>query len=81
MQIILHIGAWKTGSSAIQLFLARNADVLKKQNVFLPSIVQKELGHTLLFRALKSDDIVLQKLDRMEEAKEAYQKSAAMAPG
>lgn len=55
MQIILHIGAWKTGSSAIQLFLARNADLLKKQNVFLPSIVQKELGHTLLFRALKGD--------------------------
>ena len=55
MQIILHIGAWKTGSSAIQLFLARNAELLKKQNVFLPSIVQEELGHTLLFRALKSE--------------------------
>lgn len=54
MQIILHIGAWKTGSSAIQLFLARNANLLEKQNVFLPSIVQKELGHTLLFQALKS---------------------------
>ena len=51
MQIILHIGAWKTGSSAIQLFLARNAALLEKQNVFLPSIVQEELGHTLLFRA------------------------------
>lgn len=55
MQIILHIGTWKTGSSAIQLFLARNADLLKRQGVFLPSIVQQELGHTLLFRALRSD--------------------------
>lgn len=55
MQIILHIGTWKTGSSAIQLFLARNAALLQRQGVFLPSIVQRELGHTLLFRALKSD--------------------------
>lgn len=55
MQIILHIGTWKTGSSAIQLFLARNAALLAKQGVFLPSIVQQELGHTLLFRALRSD--------------------------
>ena len=54
MQIILHIGTWKTGSSAIQLFLARNTALLQKQGVFLPSIVQQELGHTLLFRALRS---------------------------
>ena len=62
MQIILHIGTWKTGSSAIQLFLARNAELLKKQGVFLPSIVQEELGHTLLFRALKSDGPEKEKL-------------------
>lgn len=69
MQIILHIGTWKTGSSAIQLFLARNAGLLRKQGVFLPSIVQEELGHTLLFRALKADgpekDKLLEDLKRI----------------
>ncbi len=52
MQIILHIGTWKTGSSAIQLFMARNAKRLAKQGVYLPSVVHKDNGHTLLFRAL-----------------------------
>ena len=62
MQIILHIGTWKTGSSAIQQFLARNAQLLEKQDVFLPSIVQQELGHTLLFRTLQSSGADKQKL-------------------
>ena len=50
MQIILHIGTWKTGSSAVQVFMARNADLLAQQGVFLSSMVHEENGHTLLFR-------------------------------
>ena len=53
MQIILHIGTWKTGSSAIQLFMARNEALLKKQAVHLPKVVLQENGHTILFRVLR----------------------------
>ena len=36
-KIILHIGAGKTGSSAIQRFLSLNVDALRKEGVIVPS--------------------------------------------
>lgn len=36
MQVILHIGANKTGTSAIQGFLSRNTEYLKKQGILYP---------------------------------------------
>ena len=35
-KIILHIGAGKTGSSAIQRFLDLNVDALRRENIVVP---------------------------------------------
>ena len=36
MRVTLHIGAWKTGSTAVQSFLAANRDVLRSNNIYVP---------------------------------------------
>ena len=42
MRITLHIGAWKTGSTAIQGFLTANREVLKCNGVFVPDSMERD---------------------------------------
>ena len=56
MQIILHTGVWKTGSTAIQTFLSKNADELGRRGVLIPAYAQKMAEYNHLFERLIADD-------------------------
>lgn len=56
MRVLLHIGVWKTGSSAIQTFLAENAGALAREGVVVPRFSRRRLGHNAIVAALKAGD-------------------------
>lgn len=54
MQVILHIGTDKTGSTSIQSALSRNRDWLLKRSVYLPSTgFGRDNGHAALLESLE----------------------------
>ena len=63
MRLILHIGVWKTGSSAIQIFLNRNDKALARKGVLAPRFTRARRGHTALVKAARLQDI--RTLDRL----------------
>lgn len=56
MKFILHIGVWKTGSSAIQSFLSLNRKELKRRGIVWPTAFTKHDGHNAIVHALRDDD-------------------------
>ena len=56
MKIVLHIGAWKTGSSAIQMFLRKNLRRLKPHGVIVPPMAKQAKGHQKVFSCLVHGD-------------------------
>ena len=52
MRIFLHIGVWKTGSTAIQTFLAKNADRLSARGVMIPAYAKNMRDYNHLFERL-----------------------------
>lgn len=72
MKIVLHIGAWKTGSSAIQHFLRRNIAPLARKGVLVPARANQLLGHQKIYDALIGDD--------EDRAEEIIAEFAALSP-
>ena len=56
MRIFLHTGVWKTGSTAIQTFLARNADALVRRGVLIPDYARDMRAYNHLFERLVARD-------------------------
>ena len=56
MRIILHIGAWKTGSSALQYFLAASSDDLKAHGVVAPVDAATATGRGKILKQLSGSD-------------------------
>ncbi len=56
MRIVLHIGAWKTGSSAIQQFMVNSAEKLRAQGVVMPSSAVNARGRSEILRQLSGSD-------------------------
>lgn len=56
MRIILHTGVWKTGSTAIQTFLAKNADQLRSSDVLIPGYARNMWEYNHLFERLIARD-------------------------
>lgn len=56
MRIFLHIGVWKTGSTAIQTFLAKNADSLLQRGVMIPDYARNMREYNHLFERLAARD-------------------------
>lgn len=56
MRLILHIGVWKTGSSAIQSFLNLNRAALRGQGILSPSFTTAPNGRAALLRAALAKD-------------------------
>ncbi len=56
MRIILHIGAWKTGSSAIQYFLAAATDALRAHGVVMPADAATASGRGRILKQLSGTD-------------------------
>lgn len=50
MKFILHIGRHKTGTSALQLFLANNRDVLRNYGINYPQFENRRTHHDLAFQ-------------------------------
>ena len=60
-EIILHIGAHKTGSTALQNYLATNRDILGKKGIVYPSLGDSDVYHHVLLRPIvepKADDFI-----------------------
>ena len=56
MRILLHAGAWKTGSSAIQAFLKRNVQPLLNHGIIVPPMTRQPRGHARVLEMLLNDD-------------------------
>lgn len=56
MRIVLHIGAWKTGSSAIQHFMAASRNVLRAHGVAAPKDASDADGRNRVLRRLCGTD-------------------------
>lgn len=56
MRIFLHAGVWKTGSTAIQTFLAKNADQLRVRGVLIPEYARNMQNYNHLFERLVARD-------------------------
>ena len=56
MRIVLHIGAWKTGSSAIQHFMSVSADDLRKDGVVAPADAMDADGRNRILKRLNGSD-------------------------
>ena len=56
MRIFLHTGVWKTGSTAIQTFLAKNAAALRKDGVLIPEYASDMRDYNHLFERLVARD-------------------------
>ena len=56
MRIILHIGAWKTGSSAIQQFMAGARDALRAHGVAAPADAVDAYGRGRIMKKLNGTD-------------------------
>ena len=56
MRIILHIGAWKTGSSAIQHFMATSREALAAHGVVMPADAANALGRNRILKQLRGTD-------------------------
>ncbi len=56
MRIFLHTGVWKTGSTAIQTFLAKNADRLREHRVLIPEYASNMQNYNHLFERLVARD-------------------------
>lgn len=61
LKLIVHIGASKTGTSAIQTFLAKNKDTLRNSGILVPDVnldmVGEVEGHQVWFFESKKDDL------------------------
>lgn len=61
MRIFLHTGVWKTGSTAIQTFLAKNAGQLRERGVLIPEYASNMRDYNHLFeRFIARDDAGVQ---------------------
>lgn len=56
MRIFLHTGVWKTGSTAIQTFLAKNANDLARRGVMIPDHARNMREYNHLFERLVARD-------------------------
>lgn len=56
MRIFLHTGVWKTGSTAIQTFLAKNAGLLRTGGVLIPEYASNMQNYNHLFERLVERD-------------------------
>ncbi|MEO0760315.1 MAG: hypothetical protein AAFZ09_00640 [Pseudomonadota bacterium] len=56
MRILLHIGVWKTGSSAIQVSLVRHAAAMAAHGVHLPAHALAPNGYHALANAIRHGD-------------------------
>ena len=56
MRIFLHTGVWKTGSTAIQTFLSKNADELSKRGMLIPDYARNMHEYNHLFERLVARD-------------------------
>ena len=63
MKVLLHIGVWKTGSSAIQIFLGRNRDALRERGLIWPAHAVRRDGHNAIVHSLRENDDA--RLDRL----------------
>ena len=48
MKLFLHIGTLKTGTTTIQEFLRKNKELLKKQDILIPSSISYNGNHRWL---------------------------------
>ncbi len=56
MRIILHIGAWKTGSSAIQQFMTGATDALRAHGIAMPADAVEAHGRGRILKRLSGSD-------------------------
>lgn len=56
MRIVVHAGAWKTGSSAIQAFLKQNLKALLARDVIVPPMARGPRGHARILDRLIDPD-------------------------
>ncbi len=55
-KIILHIGTYKTGSTAIQAFMRRNESTFEAQGVIYPTFRGDSQSHTFLCQAIRTNN-------------------------